>query len=84
MTHGNRIESQILGKHNRPTNLKAGNKATALVDGYVLGSSIEVSDDELHVEPNGFVVGQDQDAVGGGFQGYQSLNGAIADMPEFP
>lgn len=60
--------------------IKAGNKATALVDGYVMGSSIEVSDAELHVEPNGFVVGQDQDTVGGGFQGYQSLNGAIADL----
>ena len=60
--------------------VKADGKATALVDGYVMGSSIEVSDAELHVEPNGFVVGQDQDTVGGGFQGFQSLNGAIADL----
>ena len=60
--------------------VRSSTRATLLVDGSLKGSSIDVSSGLLEVDPGGFVIGQDQDALGGGFEAYQSFNGAIADL----
>jgi len=54
--------------------------ATVFVDGSPVGSPIFVPATPLNVESGGFVVGQDQDVVGGGFQWYQNLHGAIGGL----
>jgi len=58
-------------------------QATLFLDGVEL-STITVTSHKLKVDPKGFVIGQDQDYVGGGFQGWQSMHGIISSLNMFP
>ena len=60
--------------------IRSDNETTALIDGKVKGGTITISDGLLDVAPNGFVIGQDQDAIGGSFDFTQSMNGAIGEL----
>ena len=63
--------------------VRTGSQAILYVDGMPIGDPIVVTSAPLEVDPGGFVLGQDQDVVGGGFQGGQSLFGAIANLDIF-
>jgi len=54
--------------------------ARLYVDGVSVGFPIEVPDAPLECDQNGFIVGQEQDYVGGGFQQSQSWAGTIDDF----
>ena len=58
-------------------------QATLFLDGVEI-STITVTPHKLDVDPRGFVIGQDQDFVGGGFQGSQSMHGIISALNIFP
>ena len=60
--------------------VRSGVQATAIIDGKVRGSSALVFDGQVSVAPNGFVIGQDQDAIGGSFDGSQSSYGALGSL----
>lgn len=55
---------------------------TIYVDGVSKGTNT-VSDTTLNIDPGGFVLAQEQDSVGGGFDANQALNGAIDDVIVF-
>ena len=50
------------------------------VDGVQLGSAQSIPLGTLSVAANGFVVGQEQDSVGGGFDPTQALNGKLDEL----
>lgn len=54
--------------------------ATLYVDGKPISSPIEIPSDALRIAKGGFVVGQDQDIVGGGFSSTQNIHGAIGGL----
>ena len=54
--------------------------AKLYIDGLRVGNEISVSDSALAADPNGFIIGQDQDFVGGGFQAIQSWAGEIDNL----
>ena len=60
--------------------VKSGNDVTALIDGKVRGGAAFVVGGSLKIDSDGFIIGQDQDAVGGGFDDTQSMNGAIGQL----
>ena len=60
--------------------IKSGNDVTALIDGKVKGGAAFVVGGSLVIDSDGFIIGQDQDAVGGGFDDTQSMNGAIGQL----
>jgi hypothetical protein len=57
-----------------------GDEARLYLDGYMIGNPTIVPMAELECDPNGFIIGQDQDFVGGGFDGNQSLAGAVDNL----
>ena len=60
--------------------IRSDNITIALIDGTVRGGTITISDGLLDVASNGFVIGQDQDAIGGSFDFTQNMNGAIGGL----
>lgn len=56
---------------------REGTTARLFLDGVEVGNSITVREDIIDVDPNGFIIGQEQDNVGGGFKQNQSLAGKI-------
>lgn len=52
------------------------------LDGIQIGptSGVSVPPISISLDPNGFIFGQDQDVVGGGFEAFQSLNGSLDDL----
>ena len=60
--------------------IRAGNYVTALIDGKVKGGAATIINGSLDIASDGFIIGQDQDAVGGGFDERQNMNGAIGQL----
>lgn len=59
---------------------RSGSVAKLYVDGQQIGASISVSSHQLDVDPGGFVIGQEQDCVGGCFVASESWNGTIDEF----
>lgn len=59
---------------------RSGNTGRLYIDGLEIGSGLTVNSSALNVDENGFIVGQDQDNVGGGFQMSQSWAGKMDDL----
>ncbi|MCH8998255.1 MAG: GTPase ObgE, partial [Proteobacteria bacterium] len=57
----------------------AGNEATLYMDGLALGTQATTLS-ALNIDPGGFILGQEQDAVGGGFSVAQALDGSLDDV----
>ncbi|MBF0103441.1 MAG: LamG domain-containing protein, partial [Desulfobacterales bacterium] len=57
-----------------------GSVCTIDIDGKRVEGDIAISSDNLVIAENGFVLGQDQDTVGGGFGLSQNMFGEIDDM----
>lgn len=62
--------------------LRNGNNAHLYVDGINV-STQRVSAAPLSSSQHGTIIGQEQDSVGGSFEGYQSLTGSIDDLLVF-
>jgi hypothetical protein len=56
---------------------RQGSEARLYLDGLMVGNPTIVPDAALDCDPNGFVIGQDQDYVGGGFDANQCLAGSM-------
>lgn len=59
---------------------REGASARLYVDGAMVGSSVSVSGNPLEVDSGGFIVGQDQDTLGGGFSTDNSLSGEVDEL----
>lgn len=59
---------------------REGGSARLYVDGNAVGSAVTVSSDLLAVDTGGFIVGQDQDSLGGGFATDNSLGGEVDEL----
>jgi len=62
---------------------RSSSSAKLYVDGSEIGSVIPDSTTLIKVDTAGFVIGQDQDAIGGGFDMTQGLFGAIGGLKIF-
>ena len=60
--------------------VREGSTAKLYIDGQQVGPVISVSNTSLTVDTNGFIVGQDQDYVGGGFDVSDSWAGKIDEL----
>lgn len=54
--------------------------AKLFIDGSHVGGEVVVTDSTLVIDPNGLIVGQEQDIVGGGFEKDQSWAGEIDNL----
>ncbi|MEM9620732.1 MAG: LamG domain-containing protein, partial [Pseudomonadota bacterium] len=64
----------------------SANRSCFYLDGNLQGCSNHPSAadaDPLQIDPNGFVLGQDQDSVGGGFETSQAWNGLLDELLVF-
>ncbi|KAA3599247.1 MAG: LamG domain-containing protein [Calditrichaeota bacterium] len=59
---------------------RENNTAKLYIDGLQVGNPIIVPSDAIVVDMNGFLIGQDQDFVGGGFDSFQSFAGNIDNL----
>ena len=69
------------------TRTTATNSSCFYMDSVLQGCSTHASaddDDPLNVDTGGFVIGQDQDSVGGGFQSSQAWQGSLDELLIFP
>lgn len=60
--------------------LREADKARLYMDGIQSGNEIDVSTDIINLDPDGLILGQEQDAVGGGFQSFQSFAGKTDNL----
>jgi len=60
--------------------IRSGTNARLYVDGFLATPQINVSADPLDVDNGGFIIGQDQDSLGGGFQTDNSLGGEVDEL----
>ncbi|MBF0240329.1 MAG: Ig-like domain-containing protein, partial [SAR324 cluster bacterium] len=58
---------------------RSGTTGSLYVDGSLV-SSETVAADSIQLDVGGLIIGQEQDALGGGFDGTQSLNGVVDDV----
>jgi len=63
--------------------VKEGNMVSFYVDGIPHGVAVDIGAKTLQVDTNGFILGQDQDCVGGCFNADQTWNGLIDDFKIF-
>lgn len=59
---------------------RSGSKAALYVDGVAMTTGLDVDGSPLAVDNGGFMVGQDQDSLGGGFQTDNSLAGSVDEL----
>ena len=59
---------------------RSGTTASLYVDGTLISPSLTVSASPLDVDSGGFMVGQDQDTLGGGFATGNSLAGEVDEL----
>jgi len=62
---------------------RTGNTLKVFIDEEQIDGDITVTDQALDVDLGGFIIGQDQDTVGGGFQASQSWSGLVGDVRVF-
>ena len=62
------------------TVVREGTSSSLYIDGVLVGTSIVVSAAALQIDPNGLIIGQDQDVVGGSFSASQSLAGEVDNL----
>src|SRR5690606_14012165 len=59
---------------------RTGDKASLYIDGKKIGDDITVNPKVLNIASGGFILGQDQDCVGGCFQTEQNWNGEVDEL----
>jgi len=59
---------------------RAGAKAALYIDGAAVTTGLDVNADPVDVDDTGFIVGQDQDTLGGGFATDNSLSGDVDQL----
>jgi hypothetical protein len=59
---------------------RSGTSVSLYVDGAFIAPALTVSGDPLDVDNGGFIVGQDQDSLGGGFAADNSMSGEADDL----
>lgn len=62
---------------------REGTNLKFFIDGVQKGATTTVTNEALGVDEGGFIIGQEQDTVGGGFQAAQSWSGDIGDVRVF-
>jgi len=62
---------------------RVGNEARLYLDGVIVGNPTIVPEVPLECDPGGFIIGQDQDFVGGGFDANQCLAGGVDNLRVF-
>ena len=60
--------------------VRSGDIARLFIDGTEIGIGIPVSDSPLNIDKNGLLIGQEQDSLGGTFEGSQSWAGGIDEV----
>jgi hypothetical protein len=62
---------------------RQGGETRLYLDGSIIGNPTIVPDTAIVCDPSGFIIGQDQDVVGGGFDANQSFAGEVDNLRIF-
>jgi hypothetical protein len=79
VTFGPSATMRDLGWHHVVA-LRNGSIGRFYLDGQEIGDGLAITDVVINVGPGGLLLGQDQDSVGGGFEGHQSWAGDLDNL----